>query len=345
MAANRRIASSAAPPLVRGLSLLGNTIDALRDVCGLLAQGYHTYGPVFRLSRLGREVVVLAGIEANEFFLQNEDVLFDAGENYHYLSSEGGSNHNFIALAGPAHRHLRDQMRLGFSRQLVAGTVPRLVEYVQNQARALPADQRLDVLKLMSNLLMQQASLSLLSHALAPHDFQPLNTFSKTFVGVGVDVLPPILLRRPRYRRAKRHFFALIDAIFAEHDAHAPGDGRQLDQVDIARQAHYLDGAPLSERDARGCTYFSYVMNAVYTNRLGANLLYALLKDPALMGRVRVVLGEDGIDEREEVPLGAPVARSPQQDRRLNVHAHADEGLGEGVQRLEIVRRERMTQE
>jgi CRP-like cAMP-binding protein/cytochrome P450 len=164
--------------------------------------------------------------------------------------------------------------------------VPELVEHVLTQARSWPPGQTLDVLETMSNLLMEQAGRSLLGHALAPADYAPLNTFSKTFVGVGVDIQPPILLKRPAYQRAKRHFLALMDAVFAEHSAHAPGDGRPLDQVDIARRARYADGSPLSERDARANTYFSYIMNSVYTNRLCANLLYALLKDPALMARV-----------------------------------------------------------
>jgi cytochrome P450/CRP-like cAMP-binding protein len=272
------------PPIVRGLPVLGNAIGALRDVCGLLAQAYHIHGPVYRLSRFGREATVLAGLTANEFFLAHEDELFYSRDVYHYLSSESGTDHSFVALDGPAHRHLRDEMRLGYSRQLVAGMVPKLVEYVQT--RAWPPGQPIDVLELMSNLLMEQAGVALLGHSLAPHDFQPLSTFSKTFVGVGAGIQPPILLKRPAYQRAKRHFFALIDAVFAEHEAHPPGDGRQLDQVDIARGVRYADGSPLSERDAKACTYFSYVMNAVYTNRLCANLLYALLKDRALLARV-----------------------------------------------------------
>jgi cytochrome P450/CRP-like cAMP-binding protein len=265
---------------------LGNRLDAHRDVCGLLAQAYHSYGPVFRLSRLGRETTVLAGVTANQFFLENEAALFYSHDIYQHLSSEGGTDHSFIALDGPAHRRLRDQMRLGYSRQLVAGAVPSLVEYVRAQARAWQTERTLDVLELMSNLLVEQAGTSLLSHSLAPQDFRPLNTFSKTLVGVGADIQPPLRLRRPSYRRAKRHFLALMDAVFAEHDAHPLGDGRQLDQIDIARNLRYADGAPLSDRDAKGCTYFSYVMNSVYTNRMGANLLYALLKDPALMARV-----------------------------------------------------------
>jgi cytochrome P450/CRP-like cAMP-binding protein len=272
--------------MMRGLPVLGNTLDALRDVCALLVQGYQLHGPVFRLSRLGREVTVLAGLKASELFLENDSKLFYSRDIYRHLSSEGGTAHSYIALDGPDHRHLRDEMRLGYSRQLVAGAVPNLVEHVQNQARTWQPEQTLDVLRFMSDLLVEQAGTSLLSHSLAPHDYQPLDTFCNTFVGVGVDIQPPILLKRPSYRRAKRHFFELMDGVFAEHAAHPPGDGRQLDQVDIARQARYADGRPLSERDQKGCTYFSYVMNSVYTNRTCGNLLYALLKDPGLMARV-----------------------------------------------------------
>src|SRR5436190_1318377 len=120
MSSDSRAAPSASPPMMRGLPVLGNTLDALRDVCALLAHGYHIHGPVFRLSRLGREATVLAGIKANQFFLENDSELFYSRDIYRHLSSEGGTDHSFIALDGPDHRQLRDQMRLGYSRQMVA---------------------------------------------------------------------------------------------------------------------------------------------------------------------------------------------------------------------------------
>jgi cytochrome P450/CRP-like cAMP-binding protein len=272
--------------MVKGLPLLGNTVAALRDVCELLVQAYHLHGPVFRLSRLGREATVLAGLEANAFFLEHEQELFYSGDIYKHLSSEGGTPHSFIALDGSDHRHLRRQMRLGYSRQLIAAAVPGLVEQIQATAQGWAPGQRFDALELMANLAMQQAGAALLGHTLAPGDDGPLNAFSKTFVGVGVDIQPPILLRRPAYQRGKRRFFELIDEIFAEHTARGPSGERPLNQIDIAHRATYRDGMPLSEIDARACTYFSLVMNAVYTNRVCANLLYALLKDAPLIERV-----------------------------------------------------------
>mgnify|MGYP001247282511 CR=1 FL=1 len=274
------------PPMVKGLPLLGNTLRALEDVCGLLVEAYHAYGPVFRLSRLGREATVLAGLEANAFFLEHEQELFYGRDVYRYLASEGGTPHNFIALDGPEHRHLRRELRLGFSRQLIAHAVPGLVEQVQATARGWEAGQSFDALETMANLVMEQAGSALLGHSLDPTDYGPLNAFCKTFVGVGVDIQPPIMLRRPAYRRGRRRFFQLREEIFAAPEARGPAEGRPLNQIDVARRATYHDGRPLSERDAKACTYFSYVMNGVYTNRSCANLLYSLLKDPALMGRV-----------------------------------------------------------
>lgn len=307
MASNPRAAT---PPLLRGLPVLGNTVDALRDVCGLLEQGYHQHGPVFRLRRLGREAVVLAGIEANEFFLANDSALFYSRDVYHHLAREGGADHTFIALDGPDHRHLRDQLRLGYSRQLVAGAIPDLVAQVQAQAQSWQPGQTFDVLTIMANLLADQAGGALLSHTLAPEDYAPLLAFCKTFVGVGVDIQPPILLRRPAYQRAKRHFFAMMDGVFAAHGK--SGECPVHDQIDLARRARYADGRQLSETDARANTYYSYVMNTVYTNRLCANMLYALLKDPALLARAQAEV--DAVCEAGPVDLLAlrrlPVLRA-----------------------------------
>jgi hypothetical protein len=52
-----------------------------------------------------------------------------------------------------------------------------------------------------------------------------------------------------------------------------------------------------------------------------------LVELPAVAWRVCRVLGEHSIHQREKVPLGALVGRPLQQDRRLNIHPHADKGL------------------
>lgn len=278
--------SPAIPPMVKGLPFLGVTVEALRDVTSLLTKAYQEHGPVFRMIRLGKEIVVIAGIKANNFYVENEESHFYTQEVYKHLCAEGGTDYNFIALEGEAHSHLRLQMRLGYSRQLIADRVLPLLGYVEQTARSWQPGQTLDVLSSMSNLLMEQAGTSLLNNSLTGDDFEKLNSFCKTFVGVGVDIQPPILLRRPAYQRAKRRFLEIMDKAFADHRDSPPGEQRRLDQIDVALDARYQSGEKLSDVDAKGSTYFSYIMNSAYTNRACANLLYSLLRNPEVMGRV-----------------------------------------------------------
>ena len=276
---------SAEAPMVKGLPVLGVTLEAVRDVTGLLVRAYHEHGPVFRMSRLGKEVVVLAGVEANNFYVEHEESYFYTQDVYKHLCAEGGTAYNFIALEGDAHSNLRQQMRLGYSRQLIADKVLPMLDYVEQTARSWQPGQTMDVLEMMSNLLMEQAGTSLLNHSLAEDDFEKLNLFCKTFVGVGVDIQPPVLLRRPAYQRSKRRFIEVMDGAFAQHSS-PPGEHRSLDQIDVALSARYPDGEFLDDRDAKGSTYFTYIMNSAYTNRACANLLYELLKNPDLLARV-----------------------------------------------------------
>jgi cytochrome P450/CRP-like cAMP-binding protein len=251
-----------------------------------MVRAYHRHGPVYRLRHLGQDAVVLAGLAANEFYVEHEARLFQARRCYRHLSSEGGTDYSFIGLEGEAHLRHRRQMRLAFSRQLLAPTIPTLVARVEATARSWRSGQSFHALTLMSNLLLGQSASGLLGSDLEPTAYEPINTFSKTYVGVGVDVQPAALLMQPAYRRSKRRFFALIDELFDAHTASPPPGQRLLNQIDIARAATYEDGTSLNDRDSKACTYFSLVMNSAYTNRAVANLLYALLRDPALMERV-----------------------------------------------------------
>ena len=61
---------AAAPPLAPGLPILGSALPMARDVLGFLVEQYQQLGPIFRVRALNREMVVLAGAEANTFVTQ-----------------------------------------------------------------------------------------------------------------------------------------------------------------------------------------------------------------------------------------------------------------------------------
>ena len=118
--------------------------------------------PFFRFSRFNRVATVLAGVKAIEFALEHQETHFNT-DIYHNASQQIGSEYNLTLLNGATHRHLRKEMKPGFSREIVAPTVPDLVTYVQQVARSWKQGQELDAMIAMSNLLMKQAGLSLLN--------------------------------------------------------------------------------------------------------------------------------------------------------------------------------------
>ena len=61
---------AALPPLVPGLPLLGNALDLMGDPAPFLFKNYARFGPVFRVNAVHHRLLVVAGPEANLFFMR-----------------------------------------------------------------------------------------------------------------------------------------------------------------------------------------------------------------------------------------------------------------------------------
>jgi len=66
------------PPRVPGLPILGNALDMANDIIGFCVTQYRARGPIFSIRALNREMVVLAGPEANLFITQHGADKFSA---------------------------------------------------------------------------------------------------------------------------------------------------------------------------------------------------------------------------------------------------------------------------
>src|SRR4051812_38341810 len=58
------------PPLAHGLPILGNAAAMSKDLIGFVIEQYRLLGPIFRIRALNREMIVMAGPEANLFVAQ-----------------------------------------------------------------------------------------------------------------------------------------------------------------------------------------------------------------------------------------------------------------------------------
>jgi cytochrome P450 len=107
-----------------------------------LLRAYHDHGPIFRVAFPGREIVIIAGREANELLALHEEEYFRSRDAYATLAAESGSSRYLFATDGDDHNSLRRALRPAFSREALA-CPSQIVGEVQRTAhsgrRANPA--------------------------------------------------------------------------------------------------------------------------------------------------------------------------------------------------------------
>src|SRR5437016_2160060 len=60
----------AVPPLVPGWPFLGNALELMGDPATFFLQNYLRFGPIFRVNAAHHRLLVVAGPEANIFFMR-----------------------------------------------------------------------------------------------------------------------------------------------------------------------------------------------------------------------------------------------------------------------------------
>jgi cytochrome P450/CRP-like cAMP-binding protein len=267
------------------MPLLGNALQVLTSPLESLLAAYNQLGPVFRVAIPGREIVVLAGPEANALLAQHEDEYFASAGAYANLASEAGTRNYPQAVDGEAHAYLRRTLRPAYSREVLGPYLPQIAESVRKTARAWQPGQQLKVMAFSQRMLMEQLSLAMANHPLDGH-YNDATAFSNTFVGVGLALHPTAEWLLPTYQIAKRRFDGFMKQIVAEHRDARPAAGRRPDMVDALLSMKGRDGRPFAENDLAAYTHLPYVNSFTYVARVFGFMLYALLKHPDLLKRV-----------------------------------------------------------
>jgi cytochrome P450/CRP-like cAMP-binding protein len=291
-------APASAIPKVPGFPVIGNSRSFYHDAPRLFVDSYHRYGPVCRMSIFGADNVVLSGMDANRFYIENEAAHFTATQTYKPMTTELSSDQVMNAMEGEAHRHLRKELGPGFSRQLIIHAVPDMVRYALDEARSWAPGTEFDALSTMSRLLVHQASSALLAVKFTPEQHRDVAKFVDIFVAVGVSIMPKALYWLPVYQRAKKLFINAVGNVVKAERGRQQVSGCPVNLLRVAIQRRRLSGEEFSDNDAIAFASFPLVMNAVYTNRLCAYLLYELLRHPDVLARVQaevdaVVAGGD----------------------------------------------------
>ena len=279
-------------PRAAGLPLVGNALALSKDPISFLVKNYRELGPVFEMRVLHKKWVVLAGREANEFMLRQGGNYLRSREAWLGVNEELGSANTITSLDGADHQRLRLAMREGYSRKVierrleqVGGIVKRelLSDFSTNQPVSVYASMRAVVAEQIGALAASMSGKEYLGD---------LHTYLGALISERlVGMRPAFMMRRPRIRRARRNLEALFAEVLRAHEEE-PREDDERDLVDDLLDLHRTAPGFYPETDM----FFSMIGPFLVGMDTAASsttfMLYAILKDPELLERVRAEADE-----------------------------------------------------
>jgi cytochrome P450 len=270
------------PPLAPGLPLLGNALSMKGDVQSFFVRQHQALGPIFRVRALNQAFTIMAGTRANHFLRTHGDVHFTSVDAIGGLDTE--FNMRVHALTGRPHRHLRRQLGMGLSRDLLRARWDSFVALTESRVDGWRAGTTVPVVDQFQRLAADQLSVVLTGTA-ATAQFEMMRRAFELVLDVTVTGrLPRAALRLPRYRAARQKILAFAHAALAERAAR-PHAGPP-DLLDHALTATDENDRPYPPHVRAGMAlqgYFGGINTVAY---LYGFTLYALLRHPDVLARV-----------------------------------------------------------
>jgi CRP-like cAMP-binding protein/cytochrome P450 len=256
----------------------------LNDPARALIDAYRTYGPAFRISVLGKEVVVLAGSEAQQFFLSAGERHFKRHEFFATFSGELGIEEVILGSSGARHAQLRAAMKLGFCREAITPQVPAMAAAARGALASVQPGTRLALMPMLARIAFAQFGV-LLTGRPVDRGFQAMELYVQTVMNVASKLWPEALLLRPDYQIAKRRVLAQVRAMVRDR-ARERHLGEPMTVLDALSAPNGRSGGALDEDDVVGHALFGYVGAVFYMKRVIGFLLYEILKNPDLERQV-----------------------------------------------------------
>ncbi|GAB7036810.1 MULTISPECIES: cytochrome P450 [Catenuloplanes] len=280
-------------PIVRGLPVVGNLLPMSKDPARFFVERYREHGPVFRVRILGREHAVLAGPEAAEFMGTKEGrECLRSREFWHGLVEEYGATRTLSGEDGDAHKELRDIMRRGYSREAIASRLDEVVAITdRNIDRTWRPGATVPVLRSMQALVTDQLG-ELMTGASRPEFVDDVRRVTMYILNVLVTrQRPRLLLRDPRYRRAKARV-AELSRVMIEDRSRPGADAKPAILLDDLLRANRENPRAMPDSDLMISVTGPYVAGLdTVANTIGA-FVYAVLKHPDVHQRVRAEADE-----------------------------------------------------
>ncbi|SER06508.1 Cytochrome P450 [Solimonas aquatica] len=292
-------------PKVRGLPWLGSVLAMARDPAQFFVNCYRQYGPVCRLNVLGNPYVLIAGVEAANFLGTREGKeCLRSKEFWEGLVAEYGATRTLTGVDGEAHKQLRDIMRNGYSKESIKGRYQELLAITDRCfTRDWPVGQLVPVVEGMQYMVVDQLG-TILTGAAPLEYVKDIRTTILHILNVLVTrQRPKILLKRPKYKKAKARVFELGYQMIEQAKRRygkVPEAERNL--IDDIYAAHKETPEVMPASDLIVSLTGPYVAGLDTVANTTAAIVYTVLKHPEVKARVlkevdELFAGGDNIDE------------------------------------------------
>ena len=278
-------------PEVPGLPVAGNAFRMAGDVRGFLAENYRKHGPIFRIRAFGYRFIAFVGPEANVFLGRISGTHLRSYEPYREFGVAMGAHRVMLNMDGPEHLRMRKLQVNGYSPKTIESNLDVAHDVTQRIIDGWPQGQPVGVQRAMQEVIAEQ--IGLCCNGVSPGEYiDDLIYFLGAIVSMHITKRWPRQVERlPKFRRAKRRLEELYEHIL---EAHRPERraGQQPDFVDDLLEMNRNDPQLLPETDLFTNVLAPYLVGIDTSASVCAFMLYALLKHPDLLERMRAEVDE-----------------------------------------------------
>lgn len=203
---------------------------------------YNRLGPIYSMRSGLRSMLVIGGLEANEFVYGNGD-LWSYSERMKFCR-EAFDATCVLQLDGEEHRKKRRRMSLGLKHTDLLEHAPAMSQVLFEMVRALPGGYHADLRSISKHLTMNMTSHALLQRDMPPGMSDKIDQFSHQLVFSDLlGSLRHAWYLNPVYRRLHRELRAEINRML---DARAANPPAKKDILALMLEAHPADEPPVS---------------------------------------------------------------------------------------------------
>ena len=269
-------------PVVPGLPVLGNGLAMRKGLVTFLARQYRDLGPIFRIRAPGRRFVCIAGPEAANFLASHGRTVFRSLEPMANFHKQMDSSRSILTMDGVDHVTTRKAQAQGYAVRGMRDRSQKVVDITRGEIDRWPMGKPFEALPAFQHVIAEQ-----MGHVMAGYSPQGYTRDLSTLLGglLLSAATIPLVMRLPRFRRARARSRELAAAVLAHKRQAGPRD-TMPDFIDLMLELREADPQLLPETNLPLTVLAPYMVGLDTTASTCSFMTYNVLKRPQLMERM-----------------------------------------------------------